>query len=106
MATVIMVRALEHAFSCNPGEVFGLTTDEYETEMKRGKPRVEPLVDASPSPSPAEAAPSDPAPADDVSANRIAAPRRARAKATPDVASDATTPFDDKPAAESPVPNA
>lgn len=106
MATVIMVRALEHAFSCNPGEVFGLTTDEYETEMKRGKPRVEPAMEASPSPSPSDEAPNDAAPADDASANRIAAPRRSRAKATPDVASGVVTPFDDKTAAESPVPNA
>jgi hypothetical protein len=37
---VIVVRALTHCFGCNPGEVFGLSPEQFAAEMKRPQPRV------------------------------------------------------------------
>lgn len=78
--SVIYVRALEHVFGCNPGEVCALTADAYELEMKRARPRVEPV--AAPAPAPAENLPTlDEAVAPKPEAqDRNAKPRRSRAQ--------------------------
>lgn len=80
MSAPIFVRALEHVFGLNPGEVCALSVEQYEQEMRRARPRVVP-VDAAPSSSPP--APPEPpiveaaAPAV-VMEDRVAKPRRTR----------------------------
>lgn len=79
MSAPIFVKALEHVFGCNPDEVFALSVEQYEQEMRRARPRVSP-VNAPPRSSPL--APPEPpaveAAAPAVMADRQARPRRAR----------------------------
>jgi len=80
MSALVFVRAIEHVFGCNPDEVFALSVEQYEQEMRRARPRVKP-VEVTPQPPP-PAPPESPdvelaAPA--VFDDRKAKPRRARA---------------------------
>lgn len=79
MSATILVRALEHVFGLNPGEVCALTAEQYETEMRRARPRVSPAGEpASPESAavPSEAPSALPPPT--ASEDRQARPRRAR----------------------------
>lgn len=80
LVSVIYVRALEHVFGCNPGEVCALTADAYEIEMKRARPRVEPVAaPASPAP-PENLQTVDEVVAKPEAQDRNAKPRRNRAQ--------------------------
>lgn len=78
MSAHVFVRALEHVFGCNPGEVCALTVEQYEQEMKRARPRVVPVdaapVSATAPPEPPAVVEAPAAPSED----RQAKPRRQR----------------------------
>lgn len=74
----VMVRALEHVFGANPGEVLALTPDAYELEMKRARPRVEPVAAPASSPPGDDLPTLEEAVARPATQDRQAKPRRAR----------------------------
>lgn len=75
---MIVVVATEHVMGANPGEQFGMTPAQFESEMKRARPRVRvvdaPAVVAPPVEEKAPAVLEEPV----VEENREAAPKRRR----------------------------